>query len=308
MKGARARRVPDQRLVLAAGLILTTMMGCGAQELPSASTGPSAAPLPTPVVATFPIDAVGWYAGLVIHLDTATSVVDEGGGSVTVDIRLENPGVDIATLSVGILLQAGDRFVEPLRTTLIPDVPAGTSVGTTLQFNVDGAFPVEDASIRIGRPGEHVLIVPLARGAPGLITLEPRRLDLMGSAATAALSVTLAGGELRADLPDWGLELPDDTLALSVTYSAKYRGDFGGGFAFTGANLALQLPDGTVIGARGDGHSQSVAVLKAGSSAPDLHARFEVPAPGIGAYALLVIDGTARASIKFRIEALEPSG
>ena len=75
-------------------------------------------------------------------------------------------------------------------------------------------------------------------------------------------TITITGGEMRSDLPDWGLELPRGSMSLAISYTARYRGDFAGGFAFTGANLGLRLPDGTTLGARADGHSQSVAVLE----------------------------------------------
>jgi hypothetical protein len=99
-----------------------------------------------------------------------------------------------------------------------------------------------------------------------------------------------------------------DTLALTLTYTARYRGDFSGGFAFTGANVKLRLPDGTTIAARADGHSQSVTVLASGVSSPGLIARFDVPVPGAGEYALEITDGSTRKAIPFMIEAAASGG
>lgn len=294
--------------VAAAVVFALGVAACGpvATDLPSVA--PTATPLPTPVTTTYALQTTAWYAGLIIHVDTASSVLDEGGGAVTVDLRLENPGPELATLNVAVLLTAGGRGVEPIRGTVIPDVPPGTSVGTTLQFDVDGTFDVPNAAIRIGRTTEHIVIVPLVPGSQAASTLEPRSLAVKGSATAGSLTVTLAGGEIRADLPDWGLELPRGTMVLSVTYSARYRGDFAGGFAFTGANLGLRLPNGTVVGARTDGHSQSVAVLEPGAAVPNLFARFEVPVPVAGTYALVVRDGSARASIPLTIDEVAPPG
>lgn len=303
------RPAPACRATLAASVAVALLAAaCGQAASDPPSLAPTGTPLPTAVTTTYPLETTAWYAGLIIHVDAASSVLDEGGGAVTVDLRLENPGTELATLNVAVLLAAGGRGIEPVRGTVIPDVPPGTSVGTTLQFDVDGTFDVPSAALRIGRTAEHLVIVPLVPGSQAASTLEPQALALTGSATAGSLTVTLAGGELRADLPDWGLELPRGTMALSVTYTARYRGDFAGGFAFTGANIGLRLPDGTVIGARTDGHSQSAVVLEPGVAVPGLFARFEVPAPAAGSYALVVRDGSARASIPFTIDEVGPPG
>ena len=299
---ARRPSVPPRISVRLLALAVTGLVAaCATPATPPATTSPTATPLPTPVSTTYALDTTAWYAGLIIHFDAASSVLDEGGGAVTVDLRLENPGTELATLSVGVLLAAGGRAVEPIRGTVIPDVPPGTSVGTTLQFDVDGSFDVASAAIRIGRASEHIVIVPLVAGSQVLTTLEPVPLALAGKATAGTLTITITGGELRSDLPDWGLELPHGSMSLAITYTARYRGDFAGGFAFTGANLGLRLPDGTTVAARADGHSQSVAVLEPGTAVPNLFARFEVPVPAAGQYSLVVRDGTSRASIPFTI-------
>lgn len=299
---------PSVRTAVAIGLALVAGGGCGPEATPQPTISVTASPLPTPVTTVYRLDATAWYAGLVIHFGTATSVVDEGGGSVAIDLQLENPGPDLASLEVPILLAAGGQAVEPVRGTVVPYVPAGSSIGTTVQFDIDSTFDLSRAGIRIGRPAEHVVIVPLVAGSQDRVTLDPVAVTLTGSATAGNLTVVLTGGELRADLPDWGLELAHDVLALRVTYTARYRGAFAGGFAFTGANLSLRLPDGTVVVARPDGHSQSVAVLPVGITVADLSARFEVPVPGTGPYELVVRDGSRKATIPFVIAAPAPEG
>lgn len=305
------RRRSVSRLIALRILVLALtglVAGCAAAATPPATVAPTATPLPTPVSTIYALDATAWYAGLIIHFDAATSVLDEGGGAVTVHLRLENPGTELATLSVGVVLAAGDLALDPIRGTVIPDVPPGTSVGTTLQFNVDGSFDVANAAIRVGRATEHIVIVPFVAGSQALATLEPVSLALGGTATAGTLTITITGGELRADLPDWGLELPLGSMSLAVTYTARYRGDFSGGFAFTGANIGLRLPDGTTVAARPDGHSQSVAVLEPGAAVPNLFARFEVPVPTTGKYSLVVRDGARSVSIPFTIAEVAPGG
>ncbi len=276
--------------------------------IPPASVAPTATPLPTATTTIYPVRATAWYAGLILHLDQVSAVIDEGGGVVSLKLRLENPGQDLAGLDVPILLAASGRAVEPVRGTLVPDVEAGASVGTTILFDVDGAFDLPRAAIRIGRSAEHVVVIPLVPGSQNLVTLEPHLQGLSGSASVGSLTVTLTGAELRADLPDWGLELAHDAMALSVSYTARYRGEFSGGFAFTSANIGLRLPDGSIIAPREDGRSQSIAVLEPGVANPGLRSRFEVPVPGPGSYALILRDGTLSVPLDFTIEEPVQSG
>lgn len=306
MSGRRLRvPTPRDRRVLMIGLAILTV-GCGPAPVPSPATSPSSTPDPTPTTSTYQLNATAWYAGLVIHLIAATSVIDPAGGSVTLDLRLENPGPDLATLSVPILLASRGEAVEPSRTTAVPDVPGGSSVTATIQFDVDSTFQLNIAAFRIGRSAEHVVVIPLVEGSQQLVTLDPVVLTLKGSASAGALTVSLTGGELRADLPDWGTEMPHGTLALRLTYTARYRGSFAGGFAFTGGNVSLRLPNGSIVAARPDGHSQSVAVLAPGTPLSDLMSRFDVPVPGPGAYALVVKNGSSRSTIPFTIRTAVP--
>ena len=80
-----------------------------------------------------------------------------------------------------------------------------------------------------------------------------------------------------------------------------YAGDFAGGFAFTGENVALRLPDGTVVSPRRDGHSQSVELIGARKTKKNLFSRFEIPAGMIGEFALLVRNGATEKAIPFTI-------
>jgi hypothetical protein len=258
---------------------------------------PTDIPLPTPVTTTYALNFTAWYAGLVIHVDTVTAVLRAGTGSVTAEMRLENPGADLASLAAPIRLTSTGQVVEPVRGTTVPDVPAGGSVAVSVAFDIDDAFDLGFAAIRIGRTAYHQVVFPLVEGPMSRVTLEPQAFELSGKARAGNLLVTVHGAELRADLPDWALELPPTTLALTVTYDAKYAGDFSGGFAFTAANIGLVLPSGKTVAARADGHSSPAVVILAGKTATGLQSRFDVPDPGIGLYSLVIHDGSATKTI-----------
>lgn len=274
-------------------VLTVALTGCSPDIRPSLSPSPTDVPLPTPVTATYLLQATAWYAGLIIHVDSATAVLRAGVGSVTVDLRIENPGANPASLDAPLRLTSGGQVVEPVPGTTLPGIDAGGSSAARVQFDVEAGFDVNRAAIRIGRPSYHQAVLPLVRGPQSVVSLEPLALTVGGRGQAGNLLVTLRGVELRADLPDWSVELPPDTLALSVTYDARYTGSFSGGFAFTSANISLVLPDGRKVVARADGHSAPAVLIGAGQTMAGLASRFDVPEPGIGNYALEVRDGTS---------------
>ena len=281
--------------------LATLLAGCGSDIQPAPAATPTDVPLPTPVTTTYVLQQTVWYAGLVFHVDSVSSVLRAGVGTLTAEIQIDNPGVDPASLDAPIRMTSGKGVLEPVRGTELPDIDPGGSVAISLRFDVEAGFDVSRATFRIGRTGEHEAVVPLVKGVAAVVTNEPRLLALGGSAKAGSLMLTLKAGTLRADLPDWGLELPPGSLALAVIYDARYLGTFPGGFAFTAANVGLKLPSGTIVGPRQDGHSQSAAVLLPGTPKTGLTSRFEVPIPGVGSYALVIRDGTSAASIPIKI-------
>lgn len=299
--GARRRASPIVALVSVA-----LLAACGPAPRPTPGPTPTEEPLPTPVTTTYLVNETAWYAGLIIHLDTVTTVLNQGVGSVSAAVRIENPAADPASLDAPVRLAASGEAIDPVPGTEIPDVDAGGAVAVSIPFDIDAGFEIGRAALRIGRPADHQAVLPLVAGTQDLVTLEPVELALAGTATAGALRLTVTGGELRADLPDWGLELGPGTLALTVTYDARYTGDFAGGFAFTGANVGLKLPNGTIVAAREDGHSQSVAVLQPAATMAGLSSRFDVAVPGTGSYALVVRDGTSTATIPIEVKA--PAG
>jgi hypothetical protein len=297
MIGAGHRRA--LALVVAATLGLA---GC-LTDAPTPSVVPTATPEPeaTPTVTTYELDTTVWYAGLILTFGTATATIDAKGGRVDVDLTLDNPGSELGTLAGPIRLTSGGRGLEPSRDSDIPDVPAGEVATTSVAFDVDRAFDVPGAAIRVGRSEEHQAVVALVRGAVEDTTLEPQRFELTGSTQAGSLLVAVHSAEIRADLPDWSLQLPRAIVALTLTYDVTFRGDFSGGFAFTTENLGLLLPDGTTIAARADGRSAPAVVIGPNQVLTGLTSRFEVPAPGIGLYKLIVRDGAATTQLELAI-------
>ena len=285
--------------------VALALLVAGCLDVPVASVSPSPAPTPepTPVTTTYPLDATVWYEGLLIHVDAAVASLDERGGPVEFLLRLENPGEEEGELNARILLQVdsstSDPPVEPTRESQIPTVPAHAFAGAVMTFELQEVSSVQNAVLLIGEAPAHVGRVALVADG-GAKVFEPLELKLSGANAINDLRLTLRSAVLRWDLPDWSEELPDNAQALTLTYDAAFLGDFAGGFAFTGENVRLRLPDGTWISPRRDGHSQSIELIGPGKTKPGLTSRFEIPSGTTGRFAMIVRTGPgASRSIPF---------
>jgi hypothetical protein len=297
-----------RRVRRAGALALTAIVVAGCLDVPAPSASPTAAPTPepTPITTTYQIGATAWYEGLLIHVDSATATLDERGGPVLLRLRLENPNEDDGDLNARVLLQADAAATTPpvamSRESKIPTVPGQGTVGAELTYELQAVSSVQNAVVLIGEAPAHVASVPLTSAGGAPVDLQPVDLSVGGRRDAGSLRITLRAGVLRWDLPDWSEELPAETEALTLTYDVTYTGSFSGGFAFTGANVALRLPDGKVVEERRDGHSQSVELIAARQTKKALFSRFEIPSGMTGKFALVVRNGESSGTIPFTIK------
>jgi hypothetical protein len=294
---------PRLGATLAFAVATTMLAGCIDAPVPSPTPTSSPAPEPTPITTTYQLGATVWYEGLLIHVDNAVATLDERGGPVEVRLRIENPGEDDGELDARILLlvdaTADGPPAEPTRESKVPTIPAHGIVGALMTYELQGIASVGRAVVQFGEGREHVARVPLTAAGGELVDLEPVPLQVSGVATARDLRITLRSGLLRWDLPDWSQELAAGLDALILTYDVTYRGNFTGGFAFTGDNVGLRLPNGSVIGPRPDGHSQSIELITAGGTKKGLLSRFEIPSGMTGRFSLVVRNGTATKTIPF---------
>jgi hypothetical protein len=285
-----------RRLFALIAATVVSLAACLDANTPSAQPTPTREPEPTATVNTYALGVTVWYEGLLLHFDRATAELNELGGPVNVSLRVENPNDDLSELDAAMTLVIGDTRVEPTRESRIDSAPAKGLIGALLTFDLQGITSVDDAVVEIGAAPDHVAKVPLSPAGGKPVTFEPRNLTLKGSGVANNLKITLKSAVLREDLPDWSQELVSSLVALTVTYDAGYAGTFAGGFAFTGDNIWLQLPDGERIRARADGHSQSIELIGAKKTKAGLISRFEVPVKQLdGAFRLIVDNGAEKA-------------
>jgi hypothetical protein len=263
-----------------------------------ATTAPEA-----PTSETVDVDGEAWFAGFHVTLGEATAELEPGrGGTVTIEAEFENTGDDDARLDATLDLAYGGEHAREASGMDIPSVPGGTTTNGTFAFDVEDTFSFDEAVLTFGRSANQQAVVPLSPAAGEAVTREPVELDLSGAGTAGDLRLELLEGELRADQPWKHGQMEDGSLVLTVRYDATFTSDFAGGFAFTAENVALRLPDGTVVGIIGDGQSQSIELIGPESTVKDLYSRFEIEDPASGEYALLVRSfDDAEAEIPFSI-------
>lgn len=288
-------------MVSLVGAIAVVALAACDPGAPSAAPTPTRAPEPTPITTRYELRTTAWYAGLVLHFDQATATLDERGGPVTIGLRIDNPGDDAAALNGRIWLVVAGTRIEPTRDSRVPTVPGKGSAGAVLTYELQGIGALDDAVIEVGDEPLHVVRIPLTPAAGNPVVFEPIALELAGAQTAGGVRITLRSGLLRWDLPDWSQELDAGLQVLTLIYDVTYAGDFSGGLAFTGENVALRLPDGTVVDPRKDGHSQSVELIGARKTRKGLFSRFEIPADATGKFALLVRSGSTEKAIEFTI-------
>lgn len=297
-----ARRAASSIRVVGLGIAFALIAAaCGDSTVPTVGPITTSTPEATPIVKVYNLGATVWYEGLVIHVDTATATLDQRGGPVEVDLRIENPNGDVGQLDGAVQLVLGKTRLDPNEASVVPLVPPNSSMPAQLTYDVQGASSVDGAVFEIGTAPNHIAQVPLTATGGAVTAFEPQDLTLKGTGAAADLRITLTSGGLRWDLPDWSQELDASLAALTLTYDVTYTGTFAGGFAFTGDNVALRLPNGKVVSPRADGHSQSIELIGAQKTKRSLFSRFEIPSGTRGKCALLVKNGSTTRAIVFTI-------
>ena len=287
-------------LVLVVALAAATLAGCDSAPASAAPTG-TRVPEPTPVTSRYELGTVVWYEGLVLHFDRATAILDDRGGPVEVVVRVQNDALEPVDLRAPIRLLVAGQLIEPTRESRVATVPAGGQVGAVMRYELQGISSVADAVVQVGLEPQHLALVPLTPAAGDPVVFEPVEFDLRGTGTAGDLRINLRHGVLRWDLPDWSQQLASDLQALTLTYNVTYLGEFAGGFAFTGDNVYLRLPDDSIVNPRRDGHSQSVELIGAKKTKDGLFSRFEIPAGMTGKFALFVRNGETKTAIVFTV-------
>ena len=242
---------------------------------------------------TMAVDQAFWHAGWKVTLGDATFTPDGAGGSVLIAAEFENLSDTTSTFnSQTVLTAAGESYEGGSLDEDLPEVPAGFSGEGALGFDVDESFSFDDAVLTIGNPDNNQAVIPIGEDADAeLVTLEPIAIPVTGTVTAGAVTLTIEGAEVRADLPDLSDQLPKGTYAITINFSATPQAGIQvGQGVLQSPNVILRLPDGTAVAVRSDGVSGVNELLQGaeGTTISNLRVRYEIDEPIEGPYAVIL--------------------
>jgi hypothetical protein len=215
---------------------------------------------------------------------------DELSYVATLEMTVANEGEDTWTFSPEMALtSSGNTYTEQSFQSEAPDVPGGLSSEGTFVFVVDEEFSLDDATLLVGSGGENRAVVPLGPDGDDLVAWEPETLDVTGEIAMQLITLTFAGGELRADFPRFHSEQDEGQLALTLDFAAVSRTT--GNWNIFEADFVLTKPDGNSV----PPDSAILGALpgsEAGITTEDLSLTFDVDDPASGQYTLIFTPGS----------------
>jgi hypothetical protein len=297
MREPRSALFPIAALAVATLLFAACKGGGGSGETPTAveTEEPQAETTPTAErqAESVQVDQSYWHLGFKVTLSEARLTEgDFGRLAVEIDALFENLSNSGNRAASTLTLRSGGQdYANQTFSHDAPFVDGGASAEGTIGIEVDEQFSFDDAVLVVGRPPDHQAMVPLTPGASELVSLEPVEIAVSGSATAGAVTVTLTGVEVKANLPEVHSVLEVGHLLLSVFFSASPEtGIQVGQGVLLPENVALKLPDGTVLAVRDDGFSGISEALQGreGTTITDLSGRFEVPEPVAGEYAFII--------------------
>lgn len=238
-----------------------------------------------------PINKSVWFGGFKVTLGAATlHQVTPGSRRVDIDARFENQGGDSVSITGALdLTSAGQHYQVDAASAQLPQVPGQATGSGLLSFDVDRNFSFDDAVVTFGRPAHQQATVPLG-SAGRLVTLQPIPLTVTGSLTSGVFKLDLTGGEIRSDSLTNYVEADSGQRFLRLVFNLSTSKSEN----FSGANLALQLPDGTSVAA----DDAPVVILDPGPAQQNQAARFTLKDPTAGHYNLVLVDDSASPPVR----------
>jgi len=264
----------------------TTPGEAGVTATPSEGGVAATATVLPPV--TVEVNKSFWHGGWKVTLGEATFATTTGflgslEGDVSIEATFENLGNDDAVFNSHLVLAAGGKnYTEPTSDQEIPEVPGKLSQTGMITFVVDPEFEFEDAVLIVGRPENNRATIPLGPAGGDFVSLEPREVSVAGQASAGRVTISLNGGDLRADIPDGHDQMKKGWLALTLRFSASMEEGNYYDQNVMDDDFALTLSDGTGVAAS-DGPNE---IISPGTTLPDLFLRFGVRDPAQGVYTL----------------------
>jgi len=290
------RRRPRSAAGMVPVLALAALAGCSGgsgQGQATSTTSPLAALGASGTIkpAVRPVNKSVWFAGFKITMGAATlHQVASGSRRVDIDATFANEGSDQVSIGAPLeLVSGGQHYQIDAATAQLPQVPGKSTATGLLSFDVGQDFSLDDAVVTFGRPAHQQATVPLG-SAGRLVTLQPVPLKVGGSVASGVFKLDLTGGEIRSDSLRNYVEADTGKRFLSVAFNLSSTKSEN----FSGANLALQWPDGTTVAP----DDAPVVIVDPGPGQQNQTARFTVTDPPTGTYNLALIDDSVTPNVR----------
>jgi hypothetical protein len=255
----------------------------------SAPPGNSASPASSQA-ATVSVNKRFGYGAFAITLGTATF----SGHTLRIDAQFENLApnafqIDPSHLAVVYRGNSYGWSGDP-----VPNVGGNAKASGTLVFSIFGPFDLEKAMLVAGRGEQNQAVVPLAGHGTARL-LEPRAEPITGAATAGTLTVKIVGGLVAAGNFQYNDQATKDKVVVHLELEAGTTEQYGDNFL--GDHLVLEVPNGEQVTPIGGSNE----VLTAGGTTAGMFADFEVLAPAIGNFVLVVRQQANTAEIPFTL-------
>lgn len=202
---------------------------------PTSDAGAAAAPSRTE------IGKVVWWDGFEIEVDAAERSRNALSGTVNITLTLTNQRQESRLLGRDDIGLTSPDSPTLSGMAFSPNVPGGGRLSVVLDWLVEEAFVLENATLTFGREDTNQAVVPL--GAGEAESFEPRVFDVAGAVSTPLLEVELLRGTLDASYAS------DErgVFVVGVDYRATSVGGGGGGYFLEPTQFRLELPSGSDV-------------------------------------------------------------
>jgi hypothetical protein len=271
--------------------------GCiGSDVVPDAAVEADAAADAGEPLQTAQIDKTFWYGGFKVTLGKATYGPLK---QVSIAAKFDNESTESETFEAELVVQtpANNFIADSGNQDDVPKVPGKSSGTGTLVIPINRTpFSFAGSNLIVGTAARAQAKVPIEGGGT-LVDLAPKPAAIAGSVTAMTLTLAVKSADLRYDVLKTHEQLKVGKLSLNLTFSISFTNDMQDEYPFSGNNLTLRLPDGTVVGSE----DVEIMQLKTRTTVQDQFVRFTVNNPPTGKYGLILTDDKVSQELAFTL-------
>lgn len=231
------------------------------------------------------LDAEVWLGMHRFEVGTAMLESTEFGGTLTVDVVVENLGERDSSPDSGAIWLAVNGASVGMAESSLQTVPAGATGRGDVAFAVEEDFVLPDAALMFGDETLNSSTVPLDGSTA--TTIAPATHEPPTEASSDMWQITPESVMSYAQDIWNGYDVETGEGYLLVDLSATLLDDEAGNTNISSGNFSLRLPDGTSRAATGGGYPGINEIISGGNTLPDLKVTFPFLLEETGEYALV---------------------